>query len=198
MKKLTFVDLETTGLYPDRDKIIEIGIITVVDNVITDTYQTLINPGIAINGEVTSITGIRNTDLISAPKLEEVADIILAKFETSTFVAHNASFDYDFLSFAFKNINKEFALPRVCTIRLTKALFPHYLRYNLDSLATKYGVDIGNRHRAVDDIKLLYNVFLKLREKHGVEKFEKAFSEVLQFPPTNTITPIKASNLELF
>ena len=144
---LVALDLETTGLNPDFDDIIEIGAAKFRDGELLDTYQTLINPGRNIPERVTTITGIRSDDLIGCPTVREVLPDLRRFIGAYPVVAHNVEFDLGFLA-RFDVATDNLA---VDTYDLASVLLPTAPRYNLNSLAGQLGLDLENAHRGLDD-----------------------------------------------
>lgn len=162
-KILTIVDVETTGASSLFGRVIEIGLLRVEHGEVVKTYKTLINPGEPIPEFISDMTGIRDIDVLTAPAFEEVADDLLELFEGSTFVAHNAPFDYSFLKSEFERLGYGFTLPRLCTVQLSRAVYPEYKHHNLSSFIERHGFDCKSRHRAFDDAEVLWQ-FLKMLE----------------------------------
>src|SRR5258708_30818611 len=100
--KIAFIDIETTGLNLNYDRIIEIGILRVENNQLVKTYQTLINPGCYISPMISQITGITKESLENAPTFSEIKEQLHEILEDCTFVAHNVRFDYGFIRNEFK------------------------------------------------------------------------------------------------
>ena len=163
-KKLAFVDIETTGLSPGYNRIIEIGILRVEDNAVISTYQTLINPGCAIPSIITSITGISSSDVRNAPAFSAVHEEILEILDDTIFVAHNAQFDYGFIRNEFALLGKIYSAKKCCTVRLARRLFPGLRRYNLDTIISHFGIPYSDRHRALGDATVLWKFYQKLQQ----------------------------------
>ena len=147
--ELVAVDLETTGLDSSRDEIIEIGAVRFKDGVVIDEFSTLIDPGRPIPALITSLTGLRDDDLIGAPKLPAVLPQLLAFVGNSPWMAHNISFDSSFL---YRQGIMQNNL-RIDTYELASVLLPRAPRYNLTSLTSMFDFDIGSAHRALYDAK---------------------------------------------
>jgi DNA polymerase III subunit epsilon len=144
------VDVETTGVRAFRgDRIIEIAVVT-LDG--TLAFHSLVNPGIPIPQFVAGLTGIDATLVRDAPTFDAVVDPLLRALEGCVFVAHNARFDWAFVS---TEIERATGLllqgPRVCTVRLARKLLPDLPRRNLDTVSYHFGIEIEGRHRAVGD-----------------------------------------------
>ncbi|HRH55543.1 MAG TPA: exonuclease domain-containing protein [Candidatus Paceibacterota bacterium] len=146
-----FVDVETTGTSARYGQIIEIGIIRVEDGFITDTYQTLLKPAGPLPPVITSITGIQDKDLEDAPVFESVSGRIQELLEGAIFVAHNAAFDYSFVKQEFSRLGIRWNAKSLCTVKVSRHLFPAFDRHNLDALIARHGLSMENRHRAYDD-----------------------------------------------
>ena len=144
------VDVETTGVRAFRgDRIIEIAVVRLDGTV---AFHSLVNPGIPIPPFVGGLTGIDARLVRTAPPFEDIVDRLLAALEGCVFVAHNARFDWAFLS---TEIERACGLllqgPRVCTVRLARRLLPDLPRRNLDTVSDHFGIEIEGRHRATPD-----------------------------------------------
>lgn len=181
-KNFTIVDVETTGGSPFFNRVIEIGLLRVEKGEVVEEYQTLLNPGIPIPEFITKMTGISDEDVLERPTFEELADDIISKFEGNTFVAHNSQFDYGFLQEEFRRLGYGFNTEQLCTVRLSRALFPEYKRHNLTELIERYKFECANRHRAFDDAKVLWDFLQHVHTNVPVEKLTAAFKKVLKNP----------------
>lgn len=152
---LVAVDLETTGLDPLRDSVIEIGAVRIENGTITEEYSTLINPGIAIPGQVTNLTGISNEQVSGAPRIESVIPALRDFVGSVPVIAHNIMFDITVLNrYGILKDNL-----RLDTYDLAATLLPSAARYNLTSLTLESGIALEHAHRALDDARataLLY------------------------------------------
>lgn len=176
----TIVDVETTGASPLLGRIIEIGLLRVEHGEVVSTYKTLINPGQPIPEFITGMTGIRDIDLLGAPTFEEIADTLLEYFEGATFVAHNAAFDYAFLRAEFKRLGYGFTLPRLCTVRLSRAVYPEHKRHNLSLLIERHGFVCQSRHRAFDDAEVLWQFLQMLNKTLPLEDLQAHMTRLVQ------------------
>lgn len=166
-----FVDVETTGYSPQNDRIIEIAIVCYEDGKITDTFQSLINPGAYVSSFIQAITGIDPNMLKAAPTFSEIADEVLERFEDAMLVAHNAGFDYGFLSKEFARLNYEFRPSRLCTVQLSRALYPQFRSHALDSVIERFCIQCEERHRALGDTLATVEFFEIARKEVGEERF---------------------------
>jgi DNA polymerase-3 subunit epsilon len=144
------VDVETTGVRAFRgDRIMEIAVVALDGTVL---FHSLVNPGIPVPNFVAGLTGITEHDVRHAPTFEAIVDDLLKALEGCVFVAHNARFDWAFVS---TEIERATGLllqgPRVCTVRLARKLLPDLPRRNLDTVSYHFGIEIEGRHRATGD-----------------------------------------------
>jgi len=153
------IDIETTGGSARLERITEIAIYIHDGTRIVEEYSTLINPERNIPYFITSLTGITNEMVEEAPKFYEVARRIVELTEGTTFVAHNARFDYSFIRQEFGMLGFNFKRPLLDTVALSRKLLPGHKSYSLGNLCGDLGIEINGRHRASGDalatVKLL-------------------------------------------
>jgi DNA polymerase III subunit epsilon len=154
-QNLVFVDLETTGASPGYDRIIEVGLVRVADGEVVEQWSTLVNPGTSIASNIEAFTGISNEMVRDAPRFAEIAATVFEKLSGAVFVAHNARFDHGFLHREFLRVNVQLSIPVLCTVKLSRRLFPQYVRHNLDSVIERHGIICTARHRALGDALVL-------------------------------------------
>jgi DNA polymerase-3 subunit epsilon len=145
------IDLETTGGNPSSERIIEIGIVLHDGRHKIGEYTTLINPEKEISAFISTFTGITNSMVKNAPAFSEVADTILELTEGKIIVAHNARFDYNFIKAEFRRLNIPFVKKNICTVLLSRKIFPEIRSHSLGNLCRDLGIEIDNRHRAFGD-----------------------------------------------
>lgn len=179
--KLAFVDVETTGLRPTYDRIIELGILRVEDGKITKTLNTLVDPGLYLPPEIVVLTGINSTDLDKSPSFRDLLDLVEEILEGATFVAHNARFDYAFIKNEFKRYGVKFSAKQICTAKLSRQVLPALGRYNLDKIISTLGFECEVRHRAYNDAKVLWDLWQYL-EKGYSESFSQSINALLKRP----------------
>ena len=150
-KLYAIVDLETTGGRAARDKIIEIAIVLHDGAQIVDTYSSLINPECYVPYGITQLTGITQDMVQDAPRFYEVARKVVEMTEDAIFVAHNVRFDYSFLREEFGRLGFTYSRKNLCTVRLSRKAFPGLPSYSLGNLIRSLGIEVDNRHRALDD-----------------------------------------------
>ncbi len=155
-RDLVFVDLETTGADAAYDRITEVGLIRVCDGNLVEEWSSLVRPECSIPEYIEAMTGISNEMVADAPRFEDVASVVRRKLEGAVFVAHNARFDYSFLRAEFGRLELHFSAPVLCTVKLSRRLYPGHARHNLDALMERHGLTCTARHRALGDAGVLY------------------------------------------
>lgn len=178
------LDIETTGLNADKDKITEIGAVKIVNGKITERFSSFVNPQIPIPSFITKLTGITNDMVEDAPAIEPVLLELLEFINGAVVVAHNAPFDLGFLRHYAKLMGEHISNPVIDTLTLCRRMFPQLERYKLNIVANHLGIKLENHHRAVDDSKATAQIFIKclelLKEKgvQTIDDIEKAFDGV--------------------
>ena len=178
---LAFVDIETTGSHFDRDRITEIGIKTLASNQI-QVWEQLINPETFIPQNIQRLTGISPQMVENQPSFEQVARELKQELEGKIFVAHNARFDYGFIKASFKRIGIEFKPKVLCTVKLSRLLFPEQPRHNLDTIINTHGLQVSARHRALGDADLLLQFWKVCETKFGKEKLNEVINQLIGNP----------------
>ena len=155
-------DLETTGFSPVQDRIIEIGAVKIKKGRIIDQFNSLVNPEIPIPFHIEQLTGIKDSMLLDAPKIDSVLRVFLKFCEESVLVAHNASFDMSFIKENEDRLDIVKQHTTVDTLGIARFLFPRNAKHSLDALAKIMHVNLENHHRAIDDAKATVDIFLKM------------------------------------
>lgn len=176
LSKIAFVDVETSGTSATSDRIIDIGIVRVENGKIVEEFETLINPQTHVSPYISQMTSITPEMLYRAPIFEEVKSKVYELLDGATFAAHNAQFDYAFIKNEFARYETKFNSKMLCTVRLSRMLFPTERHHNLDAVIERFGIEVGQRHRAFPDAKALFH-FLE-RAKSLVS--ENVFAEALK------------------
>jgi len=162
VRPLAFVDLETTGTIAIRDRITEIAIVT-FDGEKVERWSQLLNPETPIPPFVEQLTGISDAMVANQPKFADLMDEILERLQGHIFVAHNARFDYGFLKNECKRLEQSFRATVLCTLKLSRKLFPQFAKHNLDSIMERYQITgEGERHRALCDADAIYQFWRAL------------------------------------
>lgn len=180
------VDIETTGGQPNANGITEICILLHNGHKVTDVYTTLINPQKPIPLYLQAFTGITQQMVEDAPVFGDIADKIFELLKDKIFVAHNVNFDYNFVKQQLHNAGYGINLKRICTIRLSRKLFPGLKSYSLGNLCASLQLTLNNRHRAEGDARATALLFNKILENNGqvviAEMLQKGSKEQ-QLPP---------------
>jgi DNA polymerase-3 subunit epsilon len=168
------VDVETTGLSPQRnDRITEIAAYHVDGRSITEAYSTLVNPGRPIPRYITSLTGISWRMVKDLPSFASHAAAIDAALRDRVFVAHNARFDWRFVSSEMARCaGRPLRMDLLCTVKMARTLLPDLPRRSLDYVAGHLGIEIESRHRAAGDARATAEVLSRLigvAAEQGVE-----------------------------
>jgi DNA polymerase-3 subunit epsilon len=179
--RIAFIDLETTGANPGHDRITEIGIVE-VDGDAVSRWSTLVNPQRSIPEFIQRMTGISNDMVSDAPSFEAVADELKTRLKGRLFVAHNARFDYGFVRQEFRRMGLSFQADVLCTVRLSRALFPEHHKHNLDSLIARHKLLANDRHRALADADLIWQFWQTLRRELEAGRVLDAVAQQLKRP----------------
>lgn len=171
---LAFVDVETTGGHPLHHRVIEIGVVLARGGEIEESWSTLVDPESWLPPTIQRLTGIEPQSLEGAPRFGEVAAALAQRLEGRLFVAHNARFDYGFIRQELKRAGFGFQAKQLCTVRLSRRLFPQYARHNLDSLILQHELPCASRHRALPDAMVLWQFWRKLRAERPAGELEAA------------------------
>jgi DNA polymerase-3 subunit epsilon len=171
--KLIFIDLETTGANAAADRITEIGLIE-SDGGQVSHWSTLVNPGVPIPPFIQRLTGITDEMVRDAPTFASLQDALLERLSGGLFIAHNARFDHGFLRNAFTEAGYSLRCDVLCTVKLSRRLFPSEAKHNLDALVERHHLHAKNRHRALADADLLWQLWRKLESEIPSEIFEQA------------------------
>ena len=162
-KNLVSLDLETTGLSPGKDKIIEIGAVKTDSNGNQiEEFNSLVNPGILISDFIENLTGISNDDVLNSLKFVDIVDEFQSFLDDSIIIGHNIEFDLRFLSEEGLKLNNKF----VDTWRFSQIMLPDLLDLSLGSICNYLDINQQNAHRALSDSKFTLEVFLLLSEKY--------------------------------
>ena len=165
-------DIETTGFSPSKDRIIEIGAVKVTDGKITEKFSTFVNPQIPIPFEIEKLTGITDSMVLDAEDITAVLPKFLEFCSDAVLVAHNASFDVNFITKNAERMGIAIEPTVLDTVTLARQLLPNLGRYKLDTVAKALGISLANHHRAVDDAGAtaeIFAAFVEMLRKMGIE-----------------------------
>src|SRR4051812_5054241 len=180
------VDIETTGGHASANGITEVAIYVHDGTQVVETYQTLINPGQPIPYYISGLTGITDAMVKDAPQFWEVADRIYDLLKDNIFIAHNVNFDYSFLKSELANCGFDLTTNKLCTVRLSRKIFPGLDSYGLGKICGYLDIKIENRHRADGDAAATVTLFEKLLandKENLITKALKRNSKEQALPP---------------
>jgi DNA polymerase-3 subunit epsilon len=171
---LVFVDIETTGGSHFTSRVLEVGVVRVENSRVVATYQTLLHPDSDIPPFITGFTGITNAQVADSPRFAAVADELAEILDGAVFVAHNVRFDYSFLKMEFERAGVPFRPQLLCTVRLSRRLFPQFRTHKLQDLIVRHGLEAPARHRAYDDAHCLWQFYQLLLAEFDLDTVEEA------------------------
>ncbi len=175
------IDLETTGLNPKLDRIIEIGGVKVVDGQIVDTFETLINPGRKLEERITDLTGITDADLADKPYMEDVLPELLAFVgDELPLLGHSILFDYSFLKKAAVDRKLKFEKWGIDTLKIARKYLPELEHRSLGYLCNFYQIP-HKAHRALNDAEATHLLYQRLCQEFYREEESLFDRHQLQF-----------------
>lgn len=177
------IDIETTGLSPMWDEIIEISALRIENENIAQTFNSLVKPSGTVSEFIEDLTGISNELLADAPKPDEVIPLFEKFIGSDIIVGHNVNFDINFLYDSFEEyLNKPLENNFIDTMRIFKKLYPDVEHHTLSDLAYQYSIKIDNAHRALDDCNTTFKGYVELH-KDVLSKFQSINDFVQLFKP---------------
>ena len=179
---LACVDLETTGGLAAQHRIIEVGIVLLDGGRVVEEWSSLVQPSVRIPPAIAAFTGIDDAMVAEAPPFAAIAAEVRHRLEGRLFIAHNARFDYGFLRAEFRLLGQRLRAPVLCTVKLSRGLFPEHKRHNLDTLMERFGLDCTARHRALGDARVLPALLAAMQDSRGPEPLEAAVQEAMREP----------------
>lgn len=191
---LAIVDLETTGAHPAWNRVTEIAVVEVQAGEVASEWSTLVNPGAPIPAGIQALTGITNAMVADAPAFEDIAQGLHERLEGRVFVAHNARFDYGFLRREFQRAGLRFQSRTLCTVKLSRRLYPGQARHSLDSLVERHGLTFGAqggarhrasegaRHRALGDARAVWQFLQAAVHDRGADAVQEAARALAKLP----------------
>lgn len=200
LKNYVSIDIETTGLNPKTDRIIEVGAVRVYDGKICEIKNWLINPRCELSDFIKDLTKIDEAMLEDAPYIEETLPEVIEFCKDDVLLGHNIMMDFSFLK---RNaVNRKFTFEKygIDTLKLARVIFADMEKKNLGFLCDKLGIAAENKHRAADDALATVELFWKMEEAaKGREEWEKLFKPVkLQYSvkKEGPITPAQKSHIK--
>jgi DNA polymerase III subunit epsilon len=180
---LAFVDLETTGGNAACDRITEIGIVRVQNGELLEEWSSLVNPECPISPYIEAFTGISSEMVADAPLFASLASTVFEKLRGAIFIAHNARFDHSFLRAEFRKVGMAYTAEALCTVKLSRRLFPEHVRHNLDAVIDRHALSCSARHRALGDARVLWDLWSKLQREIPAEAFAAAAAHAVLIQP---------------
>ena len=171
---LAIVDLETTGAHPVHDRVTEIAVLEVDHGEVAAEWSTLVNPQTTIPAAIQALTGITNDMVAGAPTFGQLAGELHERLSGRVFVAHNARFDYGFLRQEFERAGIRFQARTLCTVKLSRRLYPEHARHNLDSVMARHNLACDARHRALGDAQVVWRFLPAAASARGVDALATA------------------------
>lgn len=189
------VDLETTGLNPKTDRIIEIGAVKVENGVQTAVFETFVNPGRDLGEQVKELTGIREEDLINAPYIEAVLPDFLKFAGDNVLLGHSVLFDFSFLKKAAVNGKMNFEREGIDTLKIARKYLSSLESRSLGFLCQYYKIP-HKAHRALEDARATVLLYEKLREDFLRSETEKDFMPQKLIYSARRDTPATKAQME--
>lgn len=184
-------DLETTGLSPLNDSIIEIGALLVKDGEVESTFSRIVNPHFKISSMISNLTGITNELLAGGEEKEDVIKDFLDFCGEEVIMGHNLNFDYKFMKVACNSLGLPFEKKGIDTLKIAKKVLQGLESRSLDSMCRYYNVVNESAHRALFDAKATYLIYEEMK-KQFIGTCPAAFEEqnmVFKVPKYEKITP---------
>jgi DNA polymerase III subunit epsilon len=160
---VAFVDVETTGGSSAVHRVIEVAVVGATGGEREFEWRTFVNSGVHIPAAIQALTGIDDDAVADAPPFEKIAAQLLERLAGRLFVAHNARFDYGFLRRELARAGIDWRSRSLCTVRLSRALYPEMPRHNLDAVIEYHGLVVPARHRALPDADALWQFWREMR-----------------------------------
>ncbi len=174
------LDLETTGGNPLTSRITEIAAVRFEQGVVVKRWSSLVNPDCRIPFFIQKLTGISDLMVEDAPRFERVSDELLALLDGAVLVAHNARFDHGFLLHEFARVGVSLNVKTLCSVRLSRKLYPQHRSHSLDSIMQRHGLTTLSRHRAMGDVDLVQAFLAQAVQQLGLDVVSLHAAKLLQ------------------
>lgn len=161
------MDIETTGASANGARVLEVGAIRVENGREVARMSQLVHPNEPVPPFITRLTGIDDHMVSHSPRFSGIIDELEKLLDGAVFVAHNVNFDYSFIKMEYQRLGRLFNYDKLCTVRLSRALYPAQIRHNLDTVINAHGFQVADRHRALDDAQVLHQFYQKACLEHG-------------------------------
>ncbi len=175
MNNYIVLDIETTGLRPEQDKITEIGAVKIIDGDISEVFSRLINPQIQIPQIITEITGITNEMVKGSPDISVVLPEFIEFCEGYDIMGHNVRFDFSFLKYNAVTQKLKFNKNALDTLALARKFLKQISSRSLTNLCEYYSIEREHAHRGYDDAKATYKLYKRLKEDFWTEETADLF-----------------------
>ena len=196
LENFVCVDLETTGLNPKTDRIIEIGMVKVREGKIVDQFSSLINPRQQLEERIEQITGITQKELENKPLQKEILPQILEFLEEDVLLGHRVLFDYSFLKRAFTNEKIPFERKGIDTLKIARKVVRDCESKSLPKLCSHYGIEY-HPHRALSDALATIELYRKLSELYYEEELFAPKPLIFKVKKESPITEAQIQRLTL-
>lgn len=191
------IDLETTGLNPKLDKIIEIGAVKVIEGTVVDTFSALVNPGRKLEQRIVELTGITDSDLENAPYIDEVLPLLITFLEDYILLGHSILFDYSFLKKAAVDKKLTFEKQAIDTLKIARKYLADLEHRSLDYLCEYYQIP-HRAHRALADAEATSMLYQRLTEAFYQEQEPLFMPTQLSFKIKRDTPATKAQKERLY
>ncbi len=189
------LDIETTGLNPKYDKIIEIGAVRVRGGKAEETFSSFVNPAKSLPPRIVELTGIQDADVCKAPYIDEVLDAFLSFADEDILLGHNLIFDYSFVKKAAINNKKSYERTGIDTLKIAKWFLSDLESRSLSFLCEHFQIAL-DAHRALNDAIAAHTLYQILVQNYGNVE-EKPFRPKQLVYSVRKENPITPKQLEL-
>ena len=176
----TILDLETTGGNAQKSRITEVALVRIEQGVETARWSSLVNPSMSVPPFIEQLTGISDAMLQDAPPFDDIAPQLRKLLDGAVLVAHNARFDHSFLLAEFARIGVDLRVKTLCSVRLSRKLYPQHKSHGLDAIMARHGLTTIARHRAMGDVDLVQAFLASATAQLGAAKVAEQAQLLLQ------------------
>lgn len=191
------IDLETTGLNPKTDKIIEVGAVKIINGQQTDSFRTFVNPGRRLEQRITELTGIRDEDIEKAPYIEDILPKLLEFIGELPLLGHSILFDFSFLKRAAAYHKLTFEKEAVDTLKIARKYLAELEHRSLDYLCQYYQIP-HRAHRALEDAEATDILYRKLSELFDSGEEDLFKPQKLVYKVKKDTLPTKSQKIKLY
>ena len=181
------VDIETTGGYAANNGITEIAIVLHDGKNEIRRFESLVNPQYPIPRYIQALTGITDQMVANAPPFEELAPAVYELLKDAIFLAHNVNFDYSFVKQHLANSGYNLETKKLCSIRLSRKVFPGLPGYSLGKVCRHLGITVSNRHRAMGDAEATARLFERIIQAGGMSHIQSVSYTHLTLPTNREV-----------